>query len=701
MSVINTNIKALAAQGSLSNVNKATETTMERLSTGLRINSAKDDAAGLAITNRMTSQIRGFAVAIRNSNDGISMAQTAEGAMGQVTSMLQRMRELSVQSANGAMSDADRGNIQQEVSQLKMQIDDVANKSNHNNIKLLDGSAGKITLQTGVYAGDTMDISFGSVKTKDIGLGSRASLSSAGTLNSTGSVAAMADGDLLLNGVSVGASLATSDNLSFSDNAASAISKAAAINKVSDLSGVRATVGQTTVNGTVMTAAAVPSGTVTINGVTTASFSTTTDAELSRETVITAINNISEQTGVKAINTHDDSKGVVLVAADGRNITLTLTTATSAATGLAATGKTYTGTYELNTLDGSSINVNSTVAGKLSNSGLDYGTYAADTAQSVTTTRVVSTGTAAASGSLKGNTLVINDIAIDAAVASDDDASYVANGSSKVDSAIAIAAAINKKSDLTGVTATAEPTIVEGTTFVAAALTGAFKINGIQIAATTVKFDTRDDVVSAINLKQGQTGVIAEAHGNGLRLTAQDGRNISLDALVADQAALGLGGQPDGTVLGATTTTYYSKVKLSSDNSFKVDSGSEGNDTNFAVLGFKKGTFGGADNGLKVNDIDVSTQQGATDAIKAIDSAINAVSADQAKAGAFQNRLDAVVSNLTESTQNMSASRSRILDTDYATETTNLARSQIISQAATAMLAQANQSAQSVLSLLK
>ncbi len=121
MSVINTNIKALAAQGSLSNVNKATETTMERLSTGLRINSAKDDAAGLAITNRMTSQIRGFAVAIRNSNDGISMAQTAEGAMGQVTSMLQRMRELSVQSANGAMSDADRGNIQQEVAQLKMQ----------------------------------------------------------------------------------------------------------------------------------------------------------------------------------------------------------------------------------------------------------------------------------------------------------------------------------------------------------------------------------------------------------------------------------------------------------------------------------------------------------------------------------------------------------------------------------------------------
>ena len=112
MSVINTNVKALTAQASLSNVEKLTATTMERLSTGLRINSAKDDAAGLAITNRMTSQIRGYAVAIRNSNDGISMTQTAEGALGQIGDMLQRMRELSVQAANGTNSDSDRASIQ-------------------------------------------------------------------------------------------------------------------------------------------------------------------------------------------------------------------------------------------------------------------------------------------------------------------------------------------------------------------------------------------------------------------------------------------------------------------------------------------------------------------------------------------------------------------------------------------------------------
>jgi len=261
MSVINTNVKALTAQSSLSNVNKAMGTTMERLSTGLRINSAADDAAGLAITNRMTSQIRGFAVAIRNSNDGISMAQTAEGAMGQVTSMLQRMRELSVQAANGAMSDSDRGNIQQEVAQLKAQIDDVATKTNHNNIKLLDGSAGKVVLQTGVYANDTMTIGFGSVKTKDIGLGSRAALASAGGLT-TGVAdtanAAFKDGSLTLNGVAVGASLAGSDTLSSAEKASSAIAKAAAINAVAEQSGVYATVGKTTVAGTVASGATAP-----------------------------------------------------------------------------------------------------------------------------------------------------------------------------------------------------------------------------------------------------------------------------------------------------------------------------------------------------------------------------------------------------------------------------------------------------------
>lgn len=701
MSVINTNVKALTAQASLSNVEKMTATTMERLSTGLRINSAKDDAAGLAITNRMTSQIRGYAVAIRNSNDGISMAQTAEGAMGQVTNMLQRMRELSVQAATGSLNNDDRVSLQQEIDQLKAEIDNVANKTNHNNIKLLDGSAGKIVLQTGTNANDTMNIAFGSVKTKDIGLGARASLSSVATNFAANAAPDLEDGDLILNGVVVGASLATDDSKSSAANASSAIAKAAAINRVSAQSGVYATVNETVAFGSVMTAAA-SNGTIKINGVDTATLYTTDDAELSRAAVITAINNISGQTGVKAINTHDDSQGVVLVAEDGRNIEIDLGSLTAAATGLGASNV-YAGTYELNTLDGRAINVSSNVSGTLTNSGLNFGTFAADTAQAVTLKRA-STDAApveATTGLLNGNTLVINGVGIDAANANDDQSSNtVVESSVKSASAIAIAAAINKKTGMTGVSATAEPNILKGSGFTAGTV-GALNLNGEDVAISLDANSSRDDVITAINAAQGRTGVVASAWGEGITLTAIDGRNISISSDATDAAALGLTGVSMGTAGDDTdAVTHYSTVKLSSDKAFTLESGSEGND-NFAALGFRRGTFGGSDNALKVADIDVTTQAGATDAIKALDAALNSVAADQARAGAFQNRLEAVVSNLTESNQNMSASRSRILDTDYATETSNMAKQQIISQAATAMLAQANQSAQSVLSLLK
>jgi flagellin len=707
MSVINTNVKALTAQASMSNVEKLTATTMECLSTGLRINSAKDDAAGLAITNRMTSQIRGYAVAIRNSNDGISMAQTAEGAMGQVTNMLQRMRELSVQAATGSVNDQDRGSIQQEVDQLKAEIDNIANKTNHNNIKLLDGSAGKIVLQTGTNANDTMDIAFGSVKTKDIGMGSRASLSSVATNYAAADAPALADGDLILNGVVVGASLATDDTKSSAANASSAISKAAAINRVADQSGVHATVGKTVAFGSVMTAAA-EDGTLVINGVSTATIYTTDDAELSRVAVMTAINNISGQTGVKAINSHDDNQGIVLVAEDGRNIELDLNDMTAAATGLGASNI-YEGTFELNTLDGRAINVSSNVSGTLANSGLNFGSFSADTAQAVTLRRVatdaapVAGATAAITetGVFNGNTLVLNGVGIDAANANDDQASNtVVASSSKAASAIAIAAAINKKTEMTGVTATAEPNLIKGSGFTAGDVT-ALNLNGVDVEISLGASSTRDDVITAINAAQGKTGVVASAWGEGITLTAADGRNISISSDATDAAALGLDGVTIGTAGDdSDAVTHYSTVKLSSDKAFTVESGSEGND-NFAALGFRRGNFGGSDNALKIKDVDVTTQAGATEALKAIDAALTSVAADQARAGAFQNRLDAVVSNLTESNQNMSASRSRILDTDYATETTNMARNQIIAQAATAMLAQANQSSQSVLSLLK
>ena len=706
MSVINTNVKALTAQASLSNVNKSLATAMERLSTGSRINSAKDDAAGLAITLRMTSDIRGFAVAIRNANDGISMAQTAEGGLGQINDMLQRMRELSVQSSNSSSSPDNRAASQLEVSQLKQEIDSIASRTNFNSIKLLDGTASKLTLQTGVNAGDTMTMKIDSASTKDIGVGARPSLTATGSSGTAAAVATnLAAGDLVINGVTVGASLAASDLLSSGDKSSSAIAKVTAINLVSATSGVTATVGTTTVSGAAMTAAAL-TGTISINGVATSSFTTTTDAGVSRAYTAAAINAISAQTGVTATDTGDINKGVVLSAADGRNITVAYTTLTSASTGVGAAAA-YTGTYQLASASGDKINISTTTSGTLSNAGLAAGSYTSNVSSVTSVARTAASNLAtvtSASGVLLAGTLSINGTAVDASVSASDTASdTTAASSTKAASAIAIAAAINGKTSATGVTAKAEANVIVGTSFTAiAASAKSLFINGVTVAITTTTASTRGDVVDVINAYAGQTGVVASDNGKGLTLTAKDGRNISLastgtaatDYGILAGAILATGGA------AATAVTSYAQVSLSSDKSFTLSGGSEGN-ANFALLGLKTGTVGGSDNGTKVADIDVSTISGAQTAITALDAALKTVSLGQAKLGAYQNRLDAVVSNLTVANLNMSASRSRIQDTDYATESTNLAKSQIISQAATAMLAQANQSAQGVLALLK
>lgn len=168
---INTNLASLNAQRNTSMSQNALSTAMQRLSSGLRVNSAKDDAAGLAIASRMTSQVRGLSAAMRNANDGISLAQTAEGAMGEVGNMLQRVRELAVQSANGTNSASDRTAIQAEVTQLLGQINDIANTTTFNGTKLVDGTATALAIQTGINSGDTVTLAIASMKATDLGVG--------------------------------------------------------------------------------------------------------------------------------------------------------------------------------------------------------------------------------------------------------------------------------------------------------------------------------------------------------------------------------------------------------------------------------------------------------------------------------------------------------------------------------------------------
>ena len=169
MTYIGTNIAAIRSQNGINQATMGLNSAMERLSTGKRINSAKDDAAGLAIASRMTSQVRGLSAAMRNANDGISLAQTAEGAMGEIGNMLQRMRELAVQSANGTMSTSDRTAIQAEVTELAAQIGDVANRTTFNGVQLIDGSATALTLQTGMNAAEAVTLAIASADADDLG----------------------------------------------------------------------------------------------------------------------------------------------------------------------------------------------------------------------------------------------------------------------------------------------------------------------------------------------------------------------------------------------------------------------------------------------------------------------------------------------------------------------------------------------------
>jgi flagellin len=166
MTVIGSNIAALRAGNASTAANAMLSQAMQRLSTGSRINSGKDDAAGIAIASSMTASIRGMNQGIRNANDGMAMAQTADGALNEVTNMLQRIRELSVQSASGTYSDSDRDNLQTEVTALTTQITSILDNTQFNKVNLFDGSAGAsgtLTIQAGASAADTVTMSFGAI----------------------------------------------------------------------------------------------------------------------------------------------------------------------------------------------------------------------------------------------------------------------------------------------------------------------------------------------------------------------------------------------------------------------------------------------------------------------------------------------------------------------------------------------------------
>ena len=307
---INTNVASLNAQRNLNRSQGLLNQSLERLSTGLRINSAKDDAAGLAISERFTTQIRGLNQAVRNANDGISLAQTSESALGEVGNNLQRIRELAVQSANSTNSASDRAALDAEVQQRLAEIDRIASQTSFNGLKVLDGTFGTASFQVGANVGETISVNLTTgVRTGQIGQ----------IATDTGQVTAnaLADGGVT---IAVGSSQAVSIGASASGSAAD---KAAAINAAS-VPGLTAT-AENAVTGAFTTTSTGAGQTydLTINTVAIYSgYDLNTNPALTGGDVATQINLFASQTGVSA--SFDAGSGdITLTTTDGRNIDAT------------------------------------------------------------------------------------------------------------------------------------------------------------------------------------------------------------------------------------------------------------------------------------------------------------------------------------------------------------------------------------------
>ena len=315
---INTNKSALNAQRQLGQTTWALSTSFERLSSGLRINGAKDDAAGLSISTRFTSQVNGLNQAIRNSNDGVSLAQTAEGALNETTQILQRIRQLAVQSANDTNNDKDRASLQAEVDQLIAELDRIATTTTFNNNNILDGTFLAKDLQVGANVDETISVSIASAGTEDLARQARY-ITSASFIG--GGVVAL--GTLLslkghLGSATIRDTVRADDVNSTTLNAESAIAKAVAINASSHATGIRAIANETKV----AFAAAVAGGTLDgddyliINDEKISGF--VVEQNDSSGALIDAINAVSTETGV--IASLSANSQLTLTAADGRNI---------------------------------------------------------------------------------------------------------------------------------------------------------------------------------------------------------------------------------------------------------------------------------------------------------------------------------------------------------------------------------------------
>ena len=519
-SVLNTNMPSLNTQRHLAKAQNNLNNSLQRLSSGLRINTAKDDAAGLAISQRMTAQIRGLNVAQRNANDGVSMAQTAEGALSEMGDILQRVRELAVQSANATNSAGDRKSLNDEVNQLVAELNRFANTTEFNGMKLLNGDNSVAAFQIGANANQTITATTTDFRTNKYG--------SYQVGNAT-----------VTAGTGVGKGVSISNAVT------------------------GATSSSLQVTGAVVSAA----GTMTLNG--------------------------PNASGTVAL-TVSDSAADIASKINSQDLT-----------GIKATARTETMI------------------------GFSTGDYTIDISTTNATSNSANTETATISFSVRGTP-------------------------SSAEALTDAVNAFNEQSSKTGITA---------------------------------------------KLNDAKTGIILENdEGKNINVTLKSTNTIHMGNTVDGSSAVSVAGTTTGK-----TFTAAGQVTLDSSRSYSVNLAASINVQAGVLSGGSMGGNAATTYGStlqRVDSLDITTVKGANDAIHIVDQAIDSVNAQRAKYGALQNRFESTISNLATSSENVSAARSRIQDTDFASETANLSRSQVLQQAATSMLAQANQLPNNVLTLL-
>ncbi|RJQ46665.1 MAG: flagellin FliC [Gammaproteobacteria bacterium] len=609
--IINTNVPSLNAQRNLNTSQTQLATSLERLSSGLRINSAKDDAAGLAISQRFTTQIRGLNQAVRNANDGISLAQTAEGALGETANNLQRIRELAIQSANSTNSSSDRAALNAEAQQLLSEISRIAQTTQFNGQNVLDGTFTSAQFQVGANANQT--ISFGITG---------ASTNLLGTYQTTGAVAvtttAFDGANFTINGVKVGASAATS---AAGVTAGSATAKATAINSVSNQTGVSATASNSVTGVAPIAGKGLANGDLVINGVAVGSVAKAASAVTQANNAVTAINAVSNQTGVSA-SANQSTGALTLTASDGRDIKIQAGNAASAqivtdifnAVGLdAATEANPTGNNTQTVQVGGAFDLSSPALGSLTEA--DTVTFGGLTYEFTT------------DGTVSGSNVAVT----------------VADGNTAAQVAAALNTAVNAQRAL---------------------------------GNTTVSSTVSTDTVTLTNNVLGN-----ESIGYSENVTGGGGAG-----------ALVQGVESTGTdAAGTTAVVNGGTLTLSSASNFTLG-GSQ-----LAAAG-----LGSASTALtQLSSVNIASVTGANSAIAVLDGALSQVASIRADLGAVQNRFSSTIANLSTTSENLSAARSRIQDADFASETAALTRGQILQQAGVAILAQANSLPQNVLALLR